>query len=69
MMQSRWSMNKKAGLAVVFAAALILGACGRKGPPELPPSAAVPSEQNGEQGGEQPEPTPKRESFFLDFLI
>jgi predicted small lipoprotein YifL len=58
-------MNKKVGLIAILATALILGACGRKGPPEPPPSSAVPAEQNGEQ----PEPTPKRNSFFLDFLI
>ena len=64
-MQAKWISNKKTGLVAILAAALILGACGRKGALEPPPGTAAVSEQTGEPT----KPQPKRESFFLDFLL
>jgi len=65
MVQSRLKRETKAGLVAALAAALLLGACGRKGPLEPPPGNAVATQQ----GEQQSEPEPKRNSFFLDFLI
>jgi predicted small lipoprotein YifL len=60
----------RAGLAALLLAALALSACGRKGPPEAPPSAAVTKGEDGTSGStgaSEPEKPDKR--IILDNLL
>jgi predicted small lipoprotein YifL len=81
------SVNRSAGIPFVrlavlgaLAAALALAGCGRRGPLELPPSAAIDSPQVAGQPPSPPgmlpsgEPIPPpanapKKRFFLDFLL
>jgi predicted small lipoprotein YifL len=63
------------GLAALaaLALALLVAGCGRKGPLDPPPSAAVPAPVPGAQASGEPvvspEATPRRKRVFLDWLI
>jgi predicted small lipoprotein YifL len=56
----------------VLASALLLGGCGRKGPLDPPPAAAVPTTVDGQPAPpanpDGTTPPPKRR-FFLDWLL
>ena len=60
----------RAGIAALLLAAFVLSGCGRNGPPEAPPKAAVTKGEDGTSAGKgasEPEKPDKR--IILDNLL
>jgi predicted small lipoprotein YifL len=57
--------------ALAVALAFTVAACGRKGPLDPPPSASIQPQAGEEAAAPAPAagPTPRRKSFFLDWLL
>jgi len=59
----------RAGLAALLLAAFALSGCGRNGPPEAPPSAAVTKGEDGTSGSKATEPDKPDKRIILDNLL
>lgn len=61
----------RAGMAALLVAAFALSGCGRNGPPEAPPSAAVTKGEDGANKGaaQSDEPEKPNKRIILDNLL
>ena len=71
---NRFAIRSFLMLATIGALALLLAACGLKGPLDLPPAATPPKAQlEGQPATPPPEdetpPPPTRKRIFLDWLL